>query len=23
MDKIKAERIIQAGLDRKADFVEI
>ncbi len=23
MDKIKAERILQAGLDRKADFVEI
>lgn len=23
MDKIRAERIIQAGLDRKADFVEI
>lgn len=23
MDKIKAERIIQAGLDRRADFVEI
>jgi TldD protein len=23
MDKLKAERIIQAGLDRKADFVEI